>query len=240
MSTLIENNVPKVLVTSYLNKPKWWTRELQRKKNRRDKLYKRKPRGTLTVEYIDACNEFNELNDTLRKQYFDRIQNNIKLDPAEFWKFAKIGNKQSTYPNKMFHGNDTAQSPEEIVQLFANYFESIYVADDHLFEFSDVYREPVDSTEINVSLLCIELAIASLKWHSGAGPDDLSPFVIKKCIEAITWPIWLLYQKTFDTGTIPHLLKLSRVVPVFKKGKKDDVTNYRVIAISSIILKIFE
>jgi len=240
MTTLTENNVPKVSVTSYPNKPKWWTRQLQQKKNRRDKLYKRKPKGILTVEYIEACDEFNELNDTLHKQYIDRIQSNIKLDPAEFWKFAKIGSKQSSYPNRMFHENNTAHSPEEIVQLFANYFESIYEADDQPFDFNDIFHEVADSNEIDVSLINVELAITSLKWHSGAGPDEISPFVVKKCIDAITWPIWLLYQKTFDTGTIPHLLKLSRVVPVFKKGKKDDVTNYRVIAISSVILKIFE
>lgn len=106
-----------------------------------------------------------------------------------------------------------------------------------MFDFNDIFRVAADSNEMDVSLLSIELAITSLKWQSGAGPDEISPFIVKKCIDAITWPIWLLYQKTFDTGTIPHLLKLSRVVPVFKKGKKDDVTNYRVIAISSVIIK---
>lgn len=91
-------------------------------KNHRDKLYKRKLKGTLTIEYIEACDEYNKLNDTLYKQYIDRIRNNIILEPAEFWKFAKIGNKQSTYPNRMFHENNTAHSLEEIVQLFANYY----------------------------------------------------------------------------------------------------------------------
>lgn len=49
-----------------------------------------------------------------------------------------------------------------------------------------------------------------------------------------------MYQKTFDDGCIPTALKLSRVVPVYKKGDKNDVSNYRVVAISSVILKIFE
>ncbi|XP_055316139.1 uncharacterized protein LOC129575925 [Sitodiplosis mosellana] len=240
MKTLTENNIPKVLVTNYPNKPKWWTHELQHKKNQRDKSFKRKPKGIQTTEYIDACRDFNELNDKLHSEYIAGVQNNIKSNPAEFWKFAKIGNKQATYPNQMHNNNATADSPDDIVQLFADYFETIYVADEQLWNFDEIFQESADFTEINVSLTSIELAINSLKWHSGAGPDEISPFVIKQCIDAIVWPIWLLYQKTFDAGTIPYLLKLSRVVPVYKKGPKEDVTNYRVIAISSVILKIFE
>ena len=46
--------------------------------------------------------------------------------------------------------------------------------------------------------------------------------------------------KTFETGKIPPKVKLSRVVPVYKKGKKTNIENYRVVAISSAILKIFQ
>lgn len=60
------------------------------------------------------------------------------------------------------------------------------------------------------------------------------------CADSIVWPLWLLFQKTFDSGIIPKKLKTSRVVPVFKKGDAKDIGNYRIIAISSIILKIFE
>lgn len=60
------------------------------------------------------------------------------------------------------------------------------------------------------------------------------------CADSIVWPIWLLFQKSFEGGIVPERLKLSRVVPVFKKGERDAVTNYRIVAISSVILKIFE
>ena len=140
LTTLIENNVPKKTVTNYPNKPKWWTRELQRRKNRRDKLFKRKPKGTLTDEYVTACREFNEFNDSLHKEYINSVQNNIKLNPAEFWKFAKIGNKQSTYPNQMRYNNDIAKSPDEIVQCFAKYFESISAYGDYKDAFNRVWH----------------------------------------------------------------------------------------------------
>lgn len=60
METLIGDNVPRVKITFNDNRPKWWTRELQRKKNRRNKLYKRKLKGSDEVEYLAALNDFNE------------------------------------------------------------------------------------------------------------------------------------------------------------------------------------
>ena len=42
---LIDTNIPKITVKKYTQKPRWWTQELLRKKNRRDKLYKRSGHG---------------------------------------------------------------------------------------------------------------------------------------------------------------------------------------------------
>lgn len=57
------------------------------------------------------------------------------------------------------------------------------------------------------------------------------------CVDPIVWTIWLLFQKTLETEINPEKLKISRVVPVLKKGDKNDVGNYRIVAISAIILK---
>ena len=124
--------------------------------------------------------------------------------------------------------------------MFADYFESIYTPDEEPWNFYDIYIAMPDSVDINITLFDIESAIHLIKWNSGAGPDELSPFVIKKCASAIVWLLWLLFQKSFATGRIPEMLKMSRVVPVYKKGDKADVRNYRVIAISSVVLKMYE
>lgn len=240
MNRLISNNVPKIKVKNQFNKPKWWTPQLQSKKNRRDKTYKRKPSGIITKEYLVALKEFNDLNKRLHKEYIDRVQREIKSNPSEFWKFAKLTSKSSLYPTEMYYGDKNGSSPKAIVELFAEFFESIYSSDEQEGNFSHIFREQSNSRELNVTLFDIERAIDSLKWRGSMGPDELSSFVIKMCAEAITWPLWLLFQKTFTAGVIPDKLKMSRVVPVFKKGEKADIVNYRMIAISSVLLKIFE
>ena len=237
INALVAANIRKRTITVNLNRPEWWTKELQRLKNRRDKLFKR---DRNSAEYVEVLNEFDELSTTLIDQYFDEVQDNISDDPAAFWKFAKLNSRSSSYPSEMYYKDTTEQTTEEIVQLFADFFKGNYVEDDEQWLFEDVYNAPETPQEVDITREDIELAIHSLKWKGGVGPDQMSPFFFKKCIEVVALPLWLLWQKTFETGKIPPKVKLSRVVPVFKKGKKTNIENYRVVAISSAILKIFQ
>ncbi|XP_037033033.1 uncharacterized protein LOC119072019 [Bradysia coprophila] len=206
-----------------------------------NKVFLNECNGALTLEYERALKDFNELNDKLHHDHLIRIQENIKSDPAAFWKFARINGGIDAYPNQMSYGDRVGRTTNEIVDLFAEYFESIYVNDEEQWEFDDVFVASSDSVDIEVSLFDVENAIQSLKWSSGAGPDEIKPFVVKKCSTAFVWPIWLLYQKTFDEGKIPAAMKMSRIVPVYKrKGDRAEVKNYRVVAIQPIAMKVQE
>lgn len=137
MTNLIEQNVPKVRRKKYTNKPKWWTPELLRLKNRRDKLFKRKSDVKSGAEYEAALCAFNELNDHRYQEYIRRTQENIKSNPSEFWKYAKINGGSDKYPDEMQNGDRVGKTSSDVVNLFADYFESIYVPDEEPWDFDD-------------------------------------------------------------------------------------------------------
>ena len=49
-----------------------------------------------------------------------------------------------------------------------------------------------------------------------------------------------LVNTSFAEGTVPTQLKLAKVVPIHKSGKRTDVTNYRPISLLSAFSKIYE
>ena len=49
-----------------------------------------------------------------------------------------------------------------------------------------------------------------------------------------------LLNRSLLTGSFPNKIKIARISPVFKSGKKDDPINYRPISILSSFSKIFE
>lgn len=243
MKSLIEQNVPKKTVKKYSNKPKWWSAELQRLKNRRNKLYKRKSESVpgSVDEYVEAHDAFNEMNDGRFNEHIRMVQENIKSNPTEFWKFAKLKGRTEKYPDTMNYGDRVGTSTQEIVDMFADYFESLYVRDAENWNFEEDYVPKSGAKDINVSLFDIEAAIHSLDWKGGAGPDEIKPFVIKMCASAVVWPIWLLYKKSFDSEKIATASKVSRIVAVYKKrGARNDIKSYRVVAIQTIVMKIHD
>ena len=49
-----------------------------------------------------------------------------------------------------------------------------------------------------------------------------------------------LINKSFYEGSFPNELKLAKVVPIFKSGKRTDISNYRPISLLSVFSTIFE
>lgn len=101
-------------------------------------------------------------------------------------------------PEEMYFGDKVGKSTDDIVDLFAKHFESFYVPEDTDWNFEQSYVPTGDAKENNVSLFDIEAAVESLDCRSGSGPDEIKPSVIKNSSSAMPWPIWLLFQKSFD------------------------------------------
>lgn len=45
-----------------------------------------------------------------------------------------------------------------------------------------------------------------------------------------------LVNLTFITGAIPHEIQIAKVTPIFKSGKKDQMSNYRPISVLSVLV----
>src|SRR6201990_1325040 len=100
-------------------------------------------------------NSTNCKTNKLYNEYIKDVQENIIQNPAEFWKFAKMKQKRTKYPLEMKYNDRKADNPGEIVEMFADYFESIYAKDDVEGDyFEEIYaNEPINAVEINLSML---------------------------------------------------------------------------------------
>ena len=76
--------------------------------------------------------------------------------------------------------------------------------------------------------------------NSAAGSDQLKPVVIKEVRKDLIKPIVHLINFSLKTGTFPERHKEAIITPVFKKGCKDVISNYRPISILNVFSKIIE
>ena len=79
-----------------------------------------------------------------------------------------------------------------------------------------------------------------LKNKSSSGYDGISNTILKSIKSVIIKPLTLIINQMVETGIFPDVLKISKVIPIYKKGDVSLLSNYRPISLLPTLSKIFE
>ena len=109
-------------------------------------------------------------------------------------------------------------------------------------------REHYNQTLQNASEFCISVVteffiqqqLQNLKVTKATGLDDISAKYLKLSAPIICKPLTKILNLSIKTNSYPDMLKKAKVSPIFKKGSRADINNYRPISVLSIINSIFE
>ena len=79
-----------------------------------------------------------------------------------------------------------------------------------------------------------------MKPNKAIGLDKVSARLLKDAAEVVAPSITSLFNISIQTGTYPSTWKLAKVTPLFKKGSRQDPSNYRPISVLPTISKVLE
>jgi hypothetical protein len=92
----------------------------------------------------------------------------------------------------------------------------------------------ISSDSLNIPYISdsdVKRAISRLRSTKCVGPDEIPNFIIKGCSDIFTPLLRHILNLNLLTGKFPSLWKRAAVVPIFKKGNRALVGNYRPISI---------
>ena len=91
----------------------------------------------------------------------------------------------------------------------------------------------------NINALKLNKAIKSLKPNKASGYDKIPPSMVKSS-SVINSHIMTVYNTAFEQSTFPQCFKPAEISPIFKKGDRLSVKNYRPVNILISLSKPFE
>ena len=192
----------------------------------------------------------NNLNKEIRLHFQNLKLNSIQRtiipgNSKSLWKAVKIAKDINTNDiPKVMYRNGEKINKVNIACSFAQFFNEkiqkivnetqidpiVYNGKRKLNALSENFMQPEH----------ILLATKSLKIKNSEGYDRLPQRILVDGIDILIKPLSVLFEKIYQSKTIPEQWLISKTIPVFKKGAPQNIENYRPISNLNSITKIFE
>ncbi|XP_052752361.1 uncharacterized protein LOC128200988 [Galleria mellonella] len=179
------------------------------------------------------------------KQSSDKIKTIWSIINKETGR-SKIACNQFTlnYDNKLI------TTTKDVVNIFEDFFANIPIDITSSLDSSQSRAKKLLETNIGCCSLRFKFSHVSpfhiikiFKQLNLKNTEDLwgmSVKVVSSFIDIVAPYLATIFNKCIDNGVFPHLMKFSKLIPLFKSGDKFEPGNYRPISILPVLSKVFE
>lgn len=248
MNDVIFNNVPVIRSRDdNTGGCPWINREISNIKRLKNNAYRIWRSTRTTSDYRSYRGLKSQLKIAVSRAYFEyinEIQGDLKTNPKGFWKYINSINNSDGYPNILHFGNSSSDSPPVICNMFASFFQSVYVECDQNIDLGLFNYIPNSDSAVFPDFHISEDAVLEHLLAQDpnfiAGPDGVPSGLLRNCALPLYKIICHMFNTSLSAGCFPAGWKTSYIVPIFKSGRKQRIENYRGICKQSAIPKVFD
>ena len=218
--------------------------------------FKSNPSTATKSAFVQIRNQVTSLIRTAKRTYLTTLHRDIRLTNSTssvrlFWRRLKSLSgrlRSSAIPDLQVKPRQGL--PAEVASTDAdkaNVLNSFFAAQTRLIDcpssVSNLSRQvPSESSFYNLSTSPNNVydVFTHLKPGKAAGLDDIPPRLLPECARGVSVSLSELFNRSFVECQLPQEWKDALVVPIFKSGQKSSPTNYRPIALLSLVSKSLE
>ena len=248
MISFRENSI-KQFKKSTTNDVPWLNAKLKkliRKRNNLFKRFKKTNQSYSKMKYVIARNDVTKRIRIEKKKYELSIIKRSKNNKKVFYKYVANLNSKNSFKKVgplCDQGGRIVAEDKEVASLLNAYFVSVFTKDCKAgkdFEKKDVILADSGLCEIKISETDVINAIGDFKEHKAPGVDGITSTYALKTKGLLARPLKLLYDKSLHNNEIPKDWKMANISPIFKKGDKSEVENYRPVSLTVFYGKVLE
>jgi hypothetical protein len=241
---IVKLHIPHKYVTVRPQDRPWYNSEIRKMSRKRDR-YKHSATisGKLSdwTRYKQTRNKVNNMKKQAKEIFYNNIEFTLNdassCNPRQYWKIVKMLIKNNSltcdFIPPLLNEIDGTYSftDTEKANNLNTYFSSVSTIDDsqarlpHFNSKTNAHLHNIIITEQDV----IDI-LANLNINKANGPDEISHRMLKETRFSICTPLSIIFNRSMQENIFPELWKESNVMPLFKKGDKNLVSNYRPIS----------
>ena len=241
----------------------WIDREILNKIKTKNNLYKKfikennqSLKHQFESDYKSIKNDITKLIRQKKKHYYQIYFHNNSQNAKQMWagvnEIIKTKTSHQFTPNcieQNVNGTKTTlTNPKEMANAFNNHYVNVAnkILKRRKFPGNKHFTHYMENTNAHTFMTTpttpneIEDLIKVSDSSKSTGPNSIPNKIIKSISKTISIPISILCNQSFSSGVYPNILKISKVIPIYKKDSKLEVENYRPISLLSNINKILE
>jgi hypothetical protein len=230
-----------------ITKLPWDCSSLKRDRTQKDAAWRKFDSDATSVNLNIALQKQGQYDKKQHKKVLEhenKIVKHMKTNPKSFYKYlnSKLKVKESVSVLKD-QNNKFTESPRDTANLLADFFSSTFVKEPYGPLEEEFYKNCENAiSDLEITTAIVKKLLQKVNPSKSMGPDNINPKLLLSLAENDNFisAVTILFQKCFETGSIPLHWKTANVIALHKKGSKMDASNYRPISLTCIICKIYE
>ncbi len=238
VNTLTEQATETITVKTFPNQKPWLDRTICDAVNKRTAAYNEALLSGNMSEYKASCYALRRAVRAAKFRYSERIESHFQLnDSRRMWQglrtICAFGNKSSAEVRA-----DPLLADE--LNTFFGHFECNGGSAALPSSASGSSRQRSENHVITVSEDEVRRALKRVNVRKAAGPDRITGRVLRSCADQLAGLFTSIFNESLATSVVPTSFKKSINIPVPKNNKPSCLNDYHPVALTSIVMKVFE
>ncbi len=238
VNTLSEQATETMTVRTFPNQKPWVDRTIRAAVNKHTAAYNEALLSGNMSEYKASCYALRRAVRAAKLRYREIIESHFQLnDSRRMWKglrtICAFGNKSSAEVRA-----DPLLADE--LNTFYGHFECNGGSATLPISASGSSRQSSDNHVITVSEDEVRRALKRVNVRKATGPDGIAGRVLRSCADQLAGLFTSIFNESLATSVVPTSFKKSIIIPVPKNNKPSCLNDYCPVALTSIVMKVFE